>query len=119
MINSTTHPMNPQARDLVLAILTRIDEVEGTANKTKLLKLLYLADIEQFRVTGQTLTGFEWIYYLYGPWTSEYDQLLKQLEAEGVVRVKAWVSSGVEGDGITASERVPLERVIASTDVFL
>lgn len=110
--------MKPQARDLVLAILTRIREVEGTANKTKLLKLLYLADIENFRATGETFTGFDWIYYLYGPWTSEYDDLIKQLEAEGVLRLERWAAGSVEGERITASEKVDLDRVIASADVF-
>src|SRR5437879_4243988 len=108
MIGFTADPMKPQARELVLAILTRIQELEGTANKTKLLKLLYLADIEHFRATGETLTGFDWIYYLYGPWTPEYDDLLKQLEAEGALRLERWASGGVEGERITTSERVAL-----------
>lgn len=110
--------MKPRARELVLAILTRIHEVEGTANKTKLLKLLYLADIEHFRATGETFTGFDWIYYLYGPWTPEYDDLIKQLEAEGALRLEPWVSGGIEGERVTASERVELDRVITSADVF-
>jgi hypothetical protein len=118
MIGFTADPMKPQARELVLAILTRIQEVEGTANKTKLLKLLYLADIEHFRATGETLTGFDWIYYLYDPWTPEYDDLLKQLEAEGALRLERWASGGVEGERITPSDRVALDRVIASADVF-
>lgn len=110
--------MKQQARNLVLAVLTRIEELEGTVNKTKLLKLLYLSDIEQFRATGETLTGFDWIYYLYGPWTAEYDDLLKELEAEGAIRREAWVAGGIDGERIAASDRLPLERVIASADVF-
>jgi Antitoxin SocA-like, Panacea domain len=110
--------MKQQARDLLLAILTRIEEVEGTANRTKLLKLLYLADIEFFRATDDTLTGFEWIYYLYGPWSSEYDGLLKQLEAEAAIRLQPWAAGGVEGERITSIEEKQLERVIAATDVF-
>jgi hypothetical protein len=118
MMDSTTEPMKPQARDLVLAVLTRIGEVEGTANKTKLLKLLYLCDIEFFRATGETLTGFEWIFFLYGPWAPEYDDLLKQLEAEGAIRLQAWAAAGVEGERISASQHSPLERLITSADVF-
>jgi hypothetical protein len=106
--------MKQQARDLLLAILTRIEEVEGTANKTKLLKLLYLTDIEFFRATDDTLTGFDWIYYLYGPWSGEYDGLLEQLEAEGAIRLEGWAAGGIEGERIVASERLPLERVIVS-----
>ncbi|HWR14728.1 MAG TPA: hypothetical protein VN577_07855 [Terriglobales bacterium] len=119
MVLRTAHnPMKPEARDLVLAVLTRIQEMDGTANKTKLLKLVYLADIEFFRTTGETFTGFDWIYFLYGPWTAEYDELLKQLEAEGVLTLEPWAGSGVEGERIIAKEKVPLESVIKSTDVF-
>jgi len=110
--------MKPEARELVLAILTRIEEQDGSANRTKLLKLLYLADIEHFRATGETLTGFDWIFYLYGPWTAEYDELLTQLEREGAVRLEPWAASGIEGERVTTLARVPLERVIASADVF-
>jgi len=111
--------MRPQARDLVLGILTRIKEREGTANKTKLLKLLYLADIEQYRASGETLTGFDWIFYLYGPWTAEYDSLLTQLQEENLIKLQEWASGDIDGERIVSTEEVPLERAISSTAVFL
>jgi hypothetical protein len=82
--------MKPQAKELALAILTRIGEREGTANKTKLLKLMYLADIEYYRATGETLTGFDWLFFLYGPWATKYDALLEQLDAEGTINLEKW-----------------------------
>src|SRR5260370_23010379 len=51
--------MKPIVQDLPLALLTRVKERGGNANKTKLLKLLYPADIEHFRKHGETLTGFD------------------------------------------------------------
>jgi hypothetical protein len=111
--------MKPQARELALGILTRIKEREGTANKTKLLKLLYLADIEQYRASGETLTGFDWIFYLYGPWTNEYDALLRQLQEESAIEVRPWVSGGVDGERIIPIEEFQLARAIPSTQAFL
>jgi hypothetical protein len=111
--------MKPEARNLALGILTRIKEREGTANKTKLLKLLYLADIESFRFTGQTVTGFDWIFYLYGPWAADYDELLKQLQAEDTIQIERWVKADVEGERIVPQESVQLERVISSVEVSL
>lgn len=111
--------MNPQARELALGILTRIKEREGTANKTKLLKLLYLADIEQYRVSGETLTGFDWIFYLYGPWASEYDSLLKQLQDENAIEIKPWASGGVEGERIVPTEEFSLARAVPSIQASL
>ena len=111
--------MKPEARDLALAILTRIDEKDGTANKTKLLKLLYPADVEYFRSRGETITGFDWICYLYGPWTEEYDDLLRQLETEGAIRLDKWSAKGLEGERITVSERVALESLILGAEHIL
>lgn len=111
--------MKPQARQLALGILTRIKEREGTASKTKLLKLLYLADIEQYRASGETLTGFDWIFYLYGPWANEYEALLNELQDENAIELKPWASGGLEGERIIPSAEVPLERAISSTQAFL
>jgi hypothetical protein len=104
--------MQPEAKQLVLAILTRSDELEVSVGKTKLLKLLYLADIEHFRESRETLTGIQWIFYLYGPWSPDFDPLLEQLEAEGVIARAAFVASGLEGQQITVKERVNLSKVI-------
>ena len=90
--------MKQTARDLALGILTRVKEREASVSKTKLLKLLYLADIEHFRTSGETLTGFDWIFYWYGPWSSDYDQLLDQMEAEAVIARKPWATGGVDGE---------------------
>jgi hypothetical protein len=111
--------MKAQAGDLILGILTRIKEREGIANKTKLLKLLYLADIEQYRTSRETLTGFDWIFYLYGPWTPEYDSLLKDLQEKGAIEIKTWAGAGIEGERIIVADHSQLERAIPSADVFL
>lgn len=110
--------MNPQAKNLVLAILTRIEERDGSANRTKLLKLLYLADIENFRATRQTLTGFDWIFYLYGPWAPQFDELLGQLQAEGVVDIEKWATQSIEGERVKPKEHIPFEKLTLSTEAF-
>jgi len=38
---------------------------------TKLIKLLYLVDCEYFKWTRATLTGATWVFYHYGPYSSE------------------------------------------------
>lgn len=111
--------LKPEAKPLALAILTRINERDGSANKTKLLKLLYLADIEHYRGTSETLTGFDWIFYLYGPWAPQYDALVAQLEAEGALRKEPWAAGGFEGERLIASEPVDLSSVIKDTASYL
>jgi hypothetical protein len=46
--------------------------------KTKLLKLAYLVELYYKRITRNRLTNTEWIYFLYGPWTEEYEDVLKK-----------------------------------------
>ncbi len=105
--------MKPEAKSAILGILTRVSERDGSANKTKLLKLLYLADIEHYRRTDETLTGFDWIFYFYGPWAPQYDALLSQLEAEGALRREAWAAAGeFEGERMIATAPVDLSNVI-------
>jgi Protein of unknown function (DUF4065) len=56
---------------LVQALLCRARQREGFTTKTKLVKYLYLADVEHYRRTGKQLTGFRWIFHHYGPWSVE------------------------------------------------
>ena len=45
--------------DLIAAVATSVREGGGAPTKTKVLKLLYLLDIESYRKTEATLTGFD------------------------------------------------------------
>jgi len=71
--------MNPNLDTLILAIVSHVTGQGGFITKTKLLKLLYLFDVEYYRIKRQTFTGFNWKYYHLGPWTAEYDPLLSKL----------------------------------------
>jgi len=46
--------------------------------KTKLLKLAYLVELYYKRLTRNRLTNTNWVYFLYGPWTEEYDVKIGQ-----------------------------------------
>ena len=110
--------MKPKAEDLLLALIERVKEQGGAPNKTKLLKLLYLADVENFRLHRETLTGFSWIFYLYGPWTREYDELLGDLEHSHRISLIKWRSEEVEGAQIEANESKSLNEVVPDSNAF-
>jgi hypothetical protein len=57
--------------NLIQAIVTWIAEHDGYATKTKLLKLLYLFDVEYYRQHRYTFTGFGWKFFHLGPWAAE------------------------------------------------
>jgi hypothetical protein len=78
--------MEPTAVDnLIPVIVTWIAEHDSYATKTKLLKLLYLFDVEYYRQYRRTFTGFGWKFFHLGPWAAEYDVALSGLLAHGII----------------------------------
>ena len=53
----------PSTEKLIAAVVTWVVEQGSYVTKTKLLKLLYLFDIEYYRVHRQTFTGFSWKFF--------------------------------------------------------
>ena len=74
--------MNSDLSRLIPAIVSYITEHGGYVTKTKLLKLLYLFDVEYYRLHRQTFSGFDWKFFHLGPWTREFDPLLENLVAQ-------------------------------------
>jgi|SRR5215469_5009441 len=77
--------MSNSLAELVTAIVSYVTEHGGSVTKTKLLKLLYLFDVEFYRAHRKTFTGFQWKYFHLGPWTREFDPLLETLVASGSI----------------------------------
>lgn len=106
----TTDP----TQNLIVALISAIREREGTPTKTKLLKFLYLADLASYRATGETVTSFDWIFFHYGPWTYEYDQILSEMpHLISRERVPLSQDEG-EAEIFGTSEVVDLEEVLPS-----
>lgn len=77
--------MNRALEQLIPAIVSYVNEHNGYVTKTKLLKLLYLFDVEFFRTNRRTFSGFEWKFFHLGPWTSEYEPIVNSLVAKGIL----------------------------------
>jgi hypothetical protein len=77
--------MNPATKQLIAAIATIAKDKQVFLSKTKLLKLLYLFDVEYFRQHRSTFTGFAWKFFHLGPWTHEIDTILEDLIREEVL----------------------------------
>lgn len=71
---------------------------------TKLYKLIYFADVECLRATGQTATGSEYVKYEHGPVPSRGEKNLKELKKDGAA------STLKEPYGTYFIERVIAER---------
>src|SRR5450631_3553932 len=75
----------PKIEKLIAAIVTWVVGEGSYVTKTKLLKLLYLFEVEFYRVHRQTFTGFGWKFFHLGPWAAEFDPALEALVMNGVL----------------------------------
>lgn len=74
--------MNQQVKQLVPAMVTYINDHGGYVTKTKLLKLLYLFDVEFYRMNRRLFTEFSWKFFHLGPWAREFDPIVDDLVAQ-------------------------------------
>jgi hypothetical protein len=77
--------MNHQVKELIPAMVSYINDHDGYVTKTKLLKLLYLFDVEFYRVHRRLFTEFNWKFFHLGPWTREFDPVIDDLVAQNVL----------------------------------
>lgn len=65
--------------NLILYLVQAIREAGGQPGITRLVKLLYLIDVEFYRRRQRTVTGLEWVFYKYGPYAFEIESVLDSL----------------------------------------
>jgi len=104
---------------LIQAILSRAHELEGYVTKTKLLKYLYLFDLEAHRRTGRGITDFDWIFHLYGPWAPQYDRLYTDLVRTDVMRVTPGTRPDLDTEFLSSPRRVELQDVVEDVGLEL
>src|SRR5260370_4053801 len=75
----------PNIEKLMAAVVTWVVAEGSYVTKTKLLKLLYLFDVEYYRAHRQTFTGFSWKFFHLGPWAAEFDPTLDGLVMQGAL----------------------------------
>lgn len=65
-------------KDVIVSVVKNLGIVEG---RVKLVKLLFLVDYE----AGKNVTGVDWVYHYYGPYSGEIFAVLEELVDEGVI----------------------------------
>ena len=61
-------------KPLVAYLIDQVRDQGGTPNKTTLVKLVYLVDVECWRKLGKPATGLEWRFHHYGPYSAELER---------------------------------------------
>jgi hypothetical protein len=102
--------MNNSISELLVAIVSYVTARGGYVTKTKLLKLIYLLDVEFYRAHGAIFTGFQWKYFHLGPWTREFDPLLDELVLQGILLEQMSERSEFDKKFLRANEPVDLRK---------
>ncbi len=98
-------------KNLIIAITNYVKDKNGYLTKTKLDKYLYLLDIEYYRLYRETLTGFKWIYYKFGPWTNEFEYYYSEMVKQGMIEV-AITGDAQEVYLLSTEKRLSLDTVL-------
>ena len=77
--NELPSMVNRLLRNLIAHTVSQLADMDTGFGKTKLVKLLYLIDVENYRRRRKTLSGLEWRFYHYGPYAFEIDNALDEL----------------------------------------
>jgi len=109
-------PNTEKYKQMILQYLREAKKSGKVVKKTKLAKLLYLADFGWFYEHLESMSGMAYRKNTYGPVPNEYFSALEELEREGRVTIlKHKREDGTDMYEISetrGSERAPLEAVI-------
>lgn len=63
-----------------------VNECSGSVGRTRLMKLLYLADYESRRYLGRAISTINYIWHDYGPFDSNLYSWLESLQSQGLIQ---------------------------------
>ncbi|HEV7807911.1 MAG TPA: hypothetical protein VGO80_18980 [Solirubrobacteraceae bacterium] len=72
--------VNPDLRALIAYIVAGARERRVTLNRIRLVKLLYLVDVESVRTRREPVTGVDWVFLDFGPHADELVATLEDVE---------------------------------------
>jgi hypothetical protein len=112
-------------QDLIKHIVTRVIDEGGTLGATRLVKLLYVIDVEYYRRHRKLLTGLDWIFYHYGPYSLEIPEIIRSLDLD-IPQDDVSIGGGriihqfkpVYGQMVDISEVVPASDVMLVENVI-
>lgn len=68
-----------EVKNAIYYIFDRAYNKDISLGKVRLIKLLYLLDVENYRYRQSLYSGLEWIFYKYGPYSFEIEELLDEI----------------------------------------
>lgn len=86
-LSKVTAPQYEKYKQMILAYLKSPVSTDGRVPKTKLAKLLYLADFAWYYEKLESMSGMQYLRRAYGPVPDPYFRALDELEEEGKITI--------------------------------
>jgi len=86
-LSKVTAPQYEKYKQMILAYLKSPVSTDGRVPKTKLAKLLYLADFAWYYEKLESMSGMQYLRRAYGPVPDPYFRALDELEGEGKITI--------------------------------
>lgn len=93
-IKSGLKPNYSKYKQMILAFLRLKERADGKIPKTKLAKLLYLADFAWFYKKLESMSGMSYRKIQFGPVPDHYFRAIDELFEEGVINIDSITSDG-------------------------
>lgn len=99
--------MGDKLRDVIYYLTSKLGVIES---RTKLVKLLYLADVEAKEKLKRTITGLKYIYHFYGPYAPEIIEKAHEMDGEEIREVYNPLFDRYEYYAVKKEREVDLDR---------
>ena len=86
-LSKATAPQYEKYKQMILAYLKSSVSTDGKVPKTKLAKLLYLADFAWYYEHLESMSGMQYLRRAYGPVPDPYFRALAELEEDGKITI--------------------------------
>jgi hypothetical protein len=87
-LSDVTYEQESQLRQVILCFVQAVADRGGSLPKIKLVKMLYLLDLEAFKRRGVPATGLDWQFFHYGPYTATLEPVLERAEGSYFERLE-------------------------------
>jgi hypothetical protein len=110
-----TYEQESQLRQVILRFVEAVADCGGSLPKIKLVKLLYLLDLEAWKQKGVLATSLDWQFFHYGPYTPTLEPVLER--AEGVYFNRIQLHRGQTQQFADAARRLGHAKVPVENEV--
>jgi hypothetical protein len=103
---------------LLLYLVDQLQDMGASISSIRLIKLLYLIDMEYYQKHKRLLTTINWVFYKYGPYFFEWSEIVRsasldlEIEEIDTLRGRGYTYRSIEPQDISTEVNFAAEQLI-------